>query len=203
MPWICLRSFVLHWKMRLKVYSRVYQREFALILWRGLVCLSCEKSGKLWINKLKLESEGPHVNFFIQSINHSLFGEKLKRFMAQECPLPVEGEPKDQLPELTKDELNAMQYVGGYVPHKLLKRYEKRSGTKYSQFIECLGNMAVVNVDSQDLLSYTKCWMDKVNRGSLFPLNDQSFCLFVEMEKNTKKILPSYVIGKSTSMQTL
>ncbi len=29
--------------------------------------------GKLWINKLKLESEGPHVNFFIQSINHSLF----------------------------------------------------------------------------------------------------------------------------------
>ncbi len=27
--------------------------------------------------------------------------------MAQECPLPVEGEPKDQLSELTKDEFNA------------------------------------------------------------------------------------------------
>ncbi len=161
-----------------------------------------EEMSKLWINELKLKessSEGPHVNFFIQSINQSLFGEKLKRFMAQECPLPVKGESNDQLPKLTKDELNAMQYVGGYVPHKLLKKYEKRSGTKYSQFIECLGNMAVVNEESsQDLLSYTKCWMEKVNRGALFPLNDRSFCLFVEMEKITKSVLPTYVIGKGT-----
>ncbi len=66
-----------------------------------------------------------------------------------------------------------------------------------------LRKYAVVNEESsRDLLSYTKCWMDKVNRGSLFPLNDQSFRLFVEMEKNTI-LLPSYVIGKSTSMQTL
>ncbi len=77
---------------------------------------------KLWIYDLKLEessSEGRHVNFFIQSINQSLFGEKVKHFMAQECPLPVNGESNDQLPKLTKDELNVMQYVGGYVPHKL------------------------------------------------------------------------------------
>ncbi len=117
-----------------------------------------EEMSKLWINKLKLEEssrEGPHVNFFIQSINQSLFGEKLKRFMTQECPLPVNGEPNDQLPKLTKDELNAMHYVGGYVPHKLLKKYEKRSGTKYSQFIECLGNMAVVNEESSQIYSRT------------------------------------------------
>ena len=87
---------------------------------------------KLWVEKFKLESDGPHVNFFAQSVNQAVFEEKLKSYMAKECPLPVECDPKDQPPELTKDELNSMQYACGYVPHQLLKKYEKRIGTKYS-----------------------------------------------------------------------
>ena len=35
----------------------------------------------------------------------------------------------EQQPTIT-DELNAMQYACGYVPHKLLKRYETRRGGK-------------------------------------------------------------------------
>ena len=118
--------------------------------------------------------------------------------------MPVECDPKDQPSELTKDELNSMQYACGYVPHQLLKKYEKRNGTKYSQFVECLGNMAVVSEESsRDLLSYTKLWMEKVNRGALFPLNDHTFYLFVEIEKIVRCILPKHIVGKCMSTETI
>ena len=48
------------------------------------------------------------------------------------CPSPVHA--RDM--ELSTDELNALQYICGYVPHALLKRYEKRTGCKYSNFID-------------------------------------------------------------------
>ena len=95
--------------------------------------------------------------------------------------------PKDKEPaSLTRNELNAMQYACGYVPHKVLKKkYEKRSGNKYSQFLECFGGMAVLSEESsQDLLSYTKCWMEKVDRGCLFPLNNQTLQLFVTIVRD-------------------
>ncbi len=63
--------------------------------------------------------------------------------------------------ELTSDELNAMRYACGYVPHKLLKKYEKRSGEKC---LKCLGNMAVIGEgdESDDLLLYTRKWLIEV-----------------------------------------
>jgi coiled-coil and C2 domain-containing protein 1 len=76
---------------------------------------------------------------------------------------------------MTEDELNALQYAAGYVPHALLKKYEKRSGEKYAAFTECLGDMAVGSEDTSDFLEYTKVWINKVNRGGLFPLNNITF----------------------------
>ncbi len=35
-----------------------------------------------------------------------------------------------------------------------------------------------VGSGSNDFLEYTKEWMSRVNRGGLFPLNDQTFLLF-------------------------
>ena len=66
---------------------------------------------------------------------------------------------------LTPDELNTMQYACGYVPYKLLKKYEKKTGLQAECFVECLGNMAVKYENDQepDLLGYTKSWIEKVN----------------------------------------
>jgi len=101
-------------------------------------------------------------------------------------------------PSLSKDELNVMRYAGGYVPHSLLKRYEKKTGRKHDQFIECLGDMAVESEHS-DFLSYTKEWIDKVNRGGLFPLNDMTYLFFVAIEIVVRVLLPRYVVKPSES----
>jgi len=63
----------------------------------------------------------------------------------------------------------------------------------FSQYVQCLGNMAVEG-EGDDLLEYTRKWLVQVNRGGLFPLNDNSFSLFVEIEKCVRTLLPQYMI---------
>ena len=80
----------------------------------------------------------------------------------------------------------------------MVKKYEKQTGEKYEAFIECLGDMAVVSEDV-DFLDYTKKWINKVNRGGLFPLNNITYQFFVEIEKQVRFILPSHATKSSGS----
>ena len=99
--------------------------------------------------------------------------------------------------EMSTDELNTVPYAAGYVPHALLRKYEKRKGNKYEMFIECLQDMAVASEDN-DFLEYTKKWFSQVNQGGLFPLNHITYQLFIEIEKQVKKTLPGHAINKSS-----
>ena len=101
---------------------------------------------------------------------------------------------------LTEDELNAMRYACGYVPHALLKKYETRCGEMYSEYVQCLGDMAIEG--GNDVLSYTKKWLDQVNRGGLFSLNNNSFSFIVEVEKIVRVLLPKYVIHNDNDKVT-
>lgn len=96
-------------------------------------------------------------SLFEQTVNQELFEMLLREYFSTQ----VDNPPKQV--HLTVDEMNAMRYACGYVPHSLLKRYQVKSGQKYAQFVECLGNMAVVG-EGGDLMSYTKIWFEKVNR---------------------------------------
>ena len=73
------------------------------------------------------------------------------------------------------EEENALQYACGFIPHKLLKKYEKMDGTLAGQFVR---NMAVVGQE-ESILDYTRQWMA---RGGLFPLNDLTHCFFIAIE---------------------
>ena len=102
---------------------------------------------------------------------------------------------------LTEDELNVLRYACGYVARALLKRYEQRSGEVNSQYVACLSEMAV-DGEGDDVLSYTKTWFEKINRGGLYPLNEKAFIFFTEIEKQVRVHLPQHVI-KSTSDQDM
>ncbi len=54
--------------------------------------------------------------------------------------------------------------------------------------------MAVVG-EGGNILSYTRKWLDQVNRGGLFPLNDNSFSLFVSIEKVVKTVLHKHILS--------
>ena len=134
-----------------------------------------------------------------QSVNEELF----KMLLSEQFSPQQSSETAAEIGELSmsKDELNALRYAGGYVPHVLLKRFEKRVGQKYDQFVECLGELAVSS-GQEDFLEYTREWMEKVNRGGLFPLNNTTFSLFVSIEKRVKILLPAHAVkGPSSEEQ--
>ena len=114
-------------------------------------------------------------NLFHQTVNLVVYEQLLKEHFA------VERAPQSTVEvQLSKDELNALRYASGYVPMKLLKKYEKkgemerkRMGKKIDQFEMCLGNMAVASEETE----FTQCsseWFHKVNRGGLFPMTRHS-----------------------------
>ena len=164
----CLRSIV---RPDVNYRSFAAKREK---LWTAFHQIRLSEVPNIWDNFLSSQHMQPD-QYFQQSVTQTLFEKLLlSEFSSisassRQCP-----NAEDNL--LSTDELNALQYACGYVPHTLLKRFQKRCGRKYDQFIECLGEMAVQNKhDDDDFLAYTRQWIDKVNRGGLFPLNDGTF----------------------------
>ena len=180
----------------LKLYSAMRGR-----LWSGFHKAALSELPPVW-NKL-LSSLGIECkeHLLCQSVNQKLFETvMLKFFNSKSTDIGLLNSTRTMEEEvvLTVDEMNALRYVGGFVPYSLLKRFERHE-KKYQQFFECLGDMAVVSeTGGVDFLQYTKEWIGRVNRGGLFPLNNQTFTLFVEIEKQTRVLLTRHM-HKSTS----
>ena len=153
-------------------------------LWKELLC------------KLCVTIDDP---LLVQSLYAEVFSALMRNYFSSEAMERAQSIPSaDGISpvELTSDELNAMRYACGYVARALLKKYETRHGEAYSQYVQCLGDMAVEG-EGDDVLSYTRKWFDLVNRGGLFPLNESTFTLFIAIESRVRVILPQHVIGHS------
>lgn len=173
-------------------------------IWTSFHQVRQEKLPSVWkkfLSSINIVSEDPLLQ---QSVNQRLFD----KFLQEYCQGFIESRSDtDQTTSedagtssMSKDELNVLQYVGGYVPHSLLKKYEKRiqSGTKYEQFVTCLRNMAVLS-EHDSFLEYTKEWIQRVNRGGLFPLNNTTYEFFISIEKLVRNILVPYLGKNRTS----
>ena len=119
-----------------------------------------------------------------QTINRMLFSDYLK------CHLDLASTTNTVNLDLSVDEENILRYAAGFVPFKLLKKYEdKCSNSSDLSIIECLSSMAV-NGEESDFLSYTTKWSLLIDRGGLFEINDSTFMFFkaIEVEVRTKLI---------------
>ena len=118
-----------------------------------LLCESCKKlkycsamRGKLWseFHKVALcELPAMWDELFLslgiqceeqllaQSTSQKLFEMVLTNYFSTNG---TSATPCTEKVSLTKDELNALHYAGGFFPHALLKRYE-RFGNKYQHFL--------------------------------------------------------------------
>jgi hypothetical protein len=52
--------------------------------------------------------------------------------------------------------------------------------------------MMLHNYDD-DLFQYTRCWLEKVNRSGLFPLNNQTLQFFIKVEEKVRVLLPEHI----------
>ena len=90
---------------------------------------------------------------------------------------------ESEIPLITQDEANALRYTAKYVPFALKKRFSKR--LEIVAFLSSLGKEGV----ESSFLEYTKEWVKHVNWGGLFQINDEVFCLFVEIEMKLRRHL--------------
>ena len=76
-----------------------------------------------------------------------------------------------------------------------------KPGLTNSEYVQCLGDMAVEG-NGDKVLAYTRKWLDLVNRGGLFPLNDNSFSFFVEIERIVRTLLARHAVHNDCEKQT-
>ncbi len=101
-----------------------------------------------------------------QHASYRLYAEIVKSKLCESTSLRTHID----VPELTMDEENIGRYAAGFVPFKLLKRYEKKRDLDIAlHAIECLSSMGV-NGDQSDILEYTRKWTLEVNRGDYLKL---------------------------------
>ena len=161
--------------------------------------LEYKKYSKIWDEFFKSVDLHDHEN---KQLQQSVTFKTFKMLLSDHFSSPRSSQPHTSSSaeeSMSKNELNALQYIGGCIPHVLLKNYQKRSGQKFDTFIECFGNMATNSVDDhEDLVTYTKEWIGKVNRGGLFPLNNLAYIFFIAVKKEVKVLLPVYVVKQSS-----
>ena len=94
---------------------------------------------------------------------------------------------------LLADDENGLRYASGYVGMKLLREFRTDRSSKVSQYRECLSKMSKDDDDSS-FCAYTKAWIDTINRGGLFDVND---ILFKSIEVKTRQVLPQHLAGST------
>ena len=185
-------------------------RERIQVVTKGLK-LNSSKRTKLWseFHRIRFDASGPMHSLWKelvtklgikgteadplleQSVYNEIFTILVSEYFTSQS---THSNESDTTPvELTSDELNAMRYAWHSVPRSLLKKYETKCGDMYSQYVQCLGDMAVEG-EGDDILTYTRKWFDQVNRGGLFPINDNTFSFFVEIEKCVRTVLPKHMV---------
>ncbi len=154
------------------------------------------KLSSLWINlmgKLGIVIEDPLLE---QSFYQNIFEVVIKEYF--ECSRS-ESTARSKADSISPEELNVLRYACGYVALKLQKCYEKMHGDIAQQYVTCLSEMAV-DGEGNDLLDYTKRWLELVNRGGLFPLSDEAFRFFVEIEICVRTYLPQQLLKPSSEV---
>ena len=113
---------------------------------------------------------------FYQYITHHIFKTLIKT--AYPVRISVHDEPPDR--PLTSEEQNALRYVAGYVVRKLRIKFESESHPKKDELIfllmECAG-------DEANEEGGTETWLNLVDRGGLWHVNDLTYGLFMIMEE--------------------
>jgi len=152
-------------------------------MWTGYQQLVTSESFlTLWCTVLNSSKEDKFLPLFSQVVTRKLMDEVVK------VAFPMQEAGTEELQGILKaDEEQALRYAAGYVLMKLHKKYRKQTenptAIKYVPFLLDMHEEDDKGTDSTtesdlDFLQYTKLWVEKVNRGGLFSLNNDSYMLF-------------------------
>lgn len=154
---------------------------------------------------LKLADCHDHDPLWPQTINRRVMNRLILKHFSSSTN-QASGDNSQQHIQMRAEDENVLCYVSGYVSLKLMRRFEKQSGTKARQFVECLSKMAVMGKESS-FFDYTKEWLKLVNRGGLFQVNEPTYLFYRAVEVKTRVYLPQHLSkphgGKGTLISSI
>lgn len=145
-------------------------------------------------------------NEFLQNVVGSTFDKTaslhlhqyiMNRFLSMAVKLcfPPPNSPVISMSDLrlTKDAEATLRYVAGYIVFSLRKRYRQKSTLEARATMELLDSFGGKERDDLNselsLIQYTMHWIDIVNRGGLFLVNDDFFGFIKMLEHIARTIL--------------
>lgn len=132
-------------------------------------------------------NDQPLLTIFIQTFVRKLF----EKIIVLKSGTQSGSETIESSEEITNVEENILRYAAGFVPYALTKKCKKRQCPESDAQIKCLTAIGVINEveHPQTFLEYTKCWIDKQNRGGLFQLKNEAYLFFRSVESHCRKHL--------------
>ena len=167
------------------------------LVWSQYQKYSTDKLDSVWSNTVKkvcttsLDPIIPHM------VNEVVFEKLLKEHCSASSKITVIRHHS-----LTAEEKNALRYECGFVPMRLMNMFAKEDTEKAAQFVECLHYMAIEGPEGS-LIEYTTHWINLVNRGGLFEVNDETFQLFCALEMILINLLKSQLLAPNSTRDKL
>ena len=93
--------------------------------------------------------------------------------------------------DITELEQDIIHYVAGYIALKLKRFYRRYAENRASKhMLTIINGWRVPNgADEHSFLGYSRSWLEKLNRGGLFRVNEQVFFFFRHMEQRFRPYL--------------
>lgn len=120
----------------------------------------------------------------------------LKKIIANKSMAAAATKPDSAIKALSYSESNAIRYMAGYVAVKLLRRYRKASRNaavvrKRELFVKVLQNMRAVEQPGEpdSVSEYSTLWLELIDRGGLYHINDDVFRLIESIELVAREYL--------------
>ena len=131
--------------------------------------------GKKFLTKVSILDISDHLlcQLLVDCVFEAIVKNEFK------APEPTAAKKRKAVP--IRDEQSIIRYAGGYVAQRLLSKYKTEDTEKAASFVECLSHMAI-DGNETSLMDYTKEWIEKINRGGLFEVKDNTFQLFQAIE---------------------
>ena len=92
--------------------------------------------------------------------------------------------------DITESEQDIIHYVAGYIALKLKRFYRRYTNRASQQMLTIINGWRVPNGgNEQSFMGYSRSWLEKLNRGGLFRVNEQVFFFFRHMEQRCRPYL--------------
>ena len=186
-----LGSSVSYSKRKEKMWTQFYK-------YRSDVLIS---SWKAFIEQLTLPVESNDL-WLIQVIARIC----LEKCIEKQYPVPSPAYTSEKK-QLTIDEHNALRYTAGFVMASLSKRYASTGCLLLERWVKNQSEVDNAPIATSSFFQFTKEWVDRVNRGGLFVVNNALYDVFHSLEvllsEHLKNIPTSHGLDQSKVVSLL